>query len=168
MYKQVPLYQCSQGHWIHYLISPRFIFIMIKYHLSHLFQKTGQPNKIHMEMSHNCKANTRHHVHQLEEISTQEAGTLLFRSPRQGWGAALTVPFCAVESTPRLGKRRQTLEATLNPKYYFKNRKLMAIKKIIRLSLKDLKEWKGKYSCLSYNIQYICFHMNADCRSDLD
>lgn len=141
--KQVPLYQCSQGHWIHYLISPRFIFIMIKYHLSHLFQKTGQPNKIHMEMSHNCKANTRHHVHQLEEISTQEGGTLLSRSPRQGWGAALIAPFWAVEPTPFGQKRTDT---TGNPKsqVLFQKQKTDGYKKDNQAQFKRLERMERK------------------------
>jgi len=41
------------------------------------------------------------------------------------------------------GKKGRMLKVILNPRYYFKDRKLMTTKRTISFNLKELKEWKG-------------------------
>ena len=54
-----------------------------------------------------------------------------------------------------LEKKGRMLKVILNPRYYFKDRKLMTTKRTIRFNLKELKEWKGKcifISCKSLSL----------------
>lgn len=120
---------------------------------------TVQQNNTY-ENGSNCDASLRHHIYQLEELRHKGDTyilkvTLTSKAERLVW-----LPYSLLWYLLTVkAEEDKMLKETLNLRYYFKESKIMTIKRTIRLSLKYLLEGNGKCSFINYKPLSITYNI---------